>query len=79
MTKINHKKIFALAFRTAIVLVISIFTYGYFVNLEKNLGKNTAYNKYVYELIKHLTYFISVFTADLVILYLIVILFDVKL
>jgi hypothetical protein len=79
MTKINNKKIFALAFRTAIVLVITFYAYEYFVNLEKNMDKNKYYNAFVYEIIKHFTYFICAFTADLFVLYLIVTLFHVKL
>ena len=79
MKKINHKKLFVLALRTAIVIVISFFIYEIIVNLEKILDKNMYNNKLSNEFVKRFTHFFTIFISDLVILYLIVILFDINL
>jgi hypothetical protein len=78
MTKINHKKVFALAFRTAIVLLISFYMYEIVLNLEKKLNKSKINNKLINEFIKRFTHFFVVFVSDLAILYLIIILLDLK-
>jgi hypothetical protein len=77
--KINNRKIFALALRTAIVVVISFIVYEVLINLEKILNKNKITNKLTYEFIKRFTHFAVVFVSDITILYLLVFIFKVHL
>ena len=69
MKKINHKRIFLLALRTALLFISSFIIYDTFVNLEKykyfiNL-KNKLLKLYIKEFIK----FVLIFIIDLMILY----------
>ena len=75
--KINNRKIFALALRTAVVVVISFIVYEVFINLEKILNKNKITNKLTIEFIKRFTHFSVVFVSDITILYLLVLIFKV--
>jgi predicted nucleic acid-binding protein len=77
--KINNRKIFALALRTAIVVVISFIVYEVLINLEKILNKNKITNKLTNEFIKRFTHFAVVFVSDITILYLLVFIFKVHL
>ena len=75
--KINNRKIFALALRTAVVVVISFIVYEVFINLENILNKNKITNKLTIEFIKRFTHFSVVFVSDITILYLLVLIFKV--
>jgi hypothetical protein len=77
--KINNRKIFALALRTAVVVVISFIVYEVLINLEKILNKNKITNKLTIEFIKRFTHFSVVFVSDITILYLLVLIFKVQL
>ena len=77
--KINNRKIFALAFRTAIVVVISFIVYEVLINLEKIFNKNKITNTLTIEFIKRFTHFSVDFVSDITILYLLVFIFKVHL
>ena len=67
--KINHKRIFAHALRTALLFVASFFIYEILISLEKMWNKANQENKLYYFYEKHIFRLILIFIMDLLILY----------
>jgi uncharacterized BrkB/YihY/UPF0761 family membrane protein len=67
--KINHKRIFAHALRTALLFVASFLIYEILISLEKMWNKANQENKLYYFYEKHIFRLILIFIMDLLILY----------
>lgn len=67
--KINHKRIFAHALRTALIFVASFLIYEILISLEKMWNKANQENKLYYFYEKHIFRLILIFIMDLLILY----------
>ena len=67
--KINNKRIFAHALRTALLFVASFLIYEILISLEKMWNKANQENKLYYFYEKHIFRLILIFIMDLLILY----------
>lgn len=67
--KINHKRMFVHALRTALLFVAGFLIYEILISLEKIWNKANQENKLYYFYEKHIFRLILIFIMDLLILY----------
>ena len=79
MVEINHKRIFLNATRSVLLIVFSFFIYELLKDLEKKWNHQKPNNELHHSQKRHLYKFMIIFISDLIILYLICILFKVNL
>lgn len=75
--KINHKRMFAHALRTALLFVAGFLIYEILISLEKMWNKANQENKLYYFYEKHIFRLILIFIMDLLILYGIALFLDI--
>jgi hypothetical protein len=77
MIKINHARLFSLAFRTSIIFVSGFLIYEILLRLEKKWNQSNPENQ-IYHLYQQKIYkLILIFIIDLVILYGLIIFFKI--
>jgi hypothetical protein len=79
INKINHLRILLHAFRTALVVIAGFLTYELLKIVESDWNKMYPNNKFSNLSHRKLYHFIIIFIVDLIILYLIALLFDTHL
>lgn len=77
--KIQHHKIFLHALRTGLILIATLLTYDLLKMLESEWNKRHPNNELIHVTQRKVYHFLIIFLADLLVLYLIALLFDVHL
>ena len=77
--KIQHHKIFLHALRTGLILIATLLTYDLLKMLESEWNKRHPNNELIHVTQRKVYHFLIIFLADLLVLYLIALLFDVPL
>jgi hypothetical protein len=77
--KINHSKFFLDAFRSALLFIAGFLTYEIFKTLESEWNKRHENREIVHFAKRKSYHFIAIFLLDLMILYIVAILFRVHL
>jgi len=77
--KIQHHKLFLDALRTGLILIATLLTYELLKMLEMKWNKNHPNNELVHFTNRKQYHFLIIFLADLIVLYLIVLIFGVHL
>jgi hypothetical protein len=79
MVEINYKRIFLNAARSALLILFSFFIYELLTELEKKWNHQKPNNELYHSQKRHLYKFTIIFISDLIILYLICLIFKVNL
>jgi hypothetical protein len=77
--KIQHHKIFLHALRTGLILIATLLTYDLLKMLEREWNKTHPNKELAHFTQRKVYHFLIIFSADILVLYLIAILFDVHL
>ena len=77
--KINHSRFFFAAFRTALVFIAGFLTYEIFKTLEADWNNKHLNNEEIHFAKRKSFHFIAIFLADLFILYIMALIFNIHL